>query len=416
MSLRTTLSVIFPKITEVFEKPQREWLTSFIRIIEDVFRNIRLDLGDLYDQVIQLVTDIASLSSSLRVGKIEITQEIRTLSSSMPWYNLANPNEVLDVANLPDYVPYLRGIQAHTKWTSVVLTGTVTLTGTALVGSSTNFDPELTVGDLVFIEKLNQFRFIVTRTSDTAATVDEPGTAAAGARIWKITKQASPLLYNYDFPVTAYQVNAFGTSFALYINGGSTVKYPENYILLKSIAEAYAYDREYGCITLPIDIGSIPAGDYQITQVILSQLGSSAPAIICSASGLTSRAKTASSESINIYPHRIIGSTTTARHKELTDAAIANDGLYNVLGLAQRDYVQGHWHDAWVHNPVAGEKYYFTRATNGPNDLAVANKTDIKHVRDASTDGVNGTPRTGPRTRPRSGIFNFYAYVGTYVA
>ena len=409
MGLRTTLSVIFPKITEVFEKSQREWLTSFIRIIEDVFRNIRLDLGDLYDQVIQLVTDIASLSPSLRVGKIEITQEIRTLSSSMPWYNLANPNEVLDVANLPDYVPYLRGIQAHTKWTSAVLTGTVTLTGTALVGSSTNFDPELTVGDLVFIEKLNQFRYIATRTSDTAATVSEPGTAAAGARIWKITKQASPLLYNYDFPVTAYQITG-ATSFSLWFNEGSTTKQPENYILMRALAEAYAYDREYGTLTLPEAIGGIPAGDYQITGITLANLGTSNAVITCSASGLTGGAKTASSANISIYPHRIAGSTTTARHKELTDAAIMNDGLYNVLGLAQRDQMQGHWHTG--RGGVPG-----VVSTDIWNRLASSLQTSaMTAARDAYTDTLNETPRTGTRTRPRSGIFNYYAYVGTYVA
>ena len=407
MGLRTTLSVIFPKITEVFEKPQREWLTSFIRIIEDVFRNIRLDLGDLYDQVIQLVTDIASLSPSLRVGKIEITQEIRTLSSSMPWYNLANPNEVLDVANLPDYVPYLRGIQAHTKWTSAVLTGTVTLTGIALVGSSTNFDPELTVGDLVFIEKLNQFRYIATRTSDTAATVSEPGTAAAGARIWKITKQASPLLYNYDFPVTAYQITG-ATSFSLWFNEGSTTKQPENYILMRALAEAYAYDREYGTLTLPEAIGGIPAGDYQITGVTLANVGSSSAVITCSATGLTPGAETASTANISIYPHRIAGSTTTARHKELTDAAIMNDGLYNVLGLAQRDQMQGHIHNA---STIGYGGNYFP--AGGTGNYSSNNYFPIGPPVDNGTDG---TPRTGPRTRPRSGIFNFYAYVGTYVA
>ena len=383
-------------------KPRQIILSS--EIINN--ENTIVSSASIFANINQLTENIealgASLSSSLRVGKIEITQEIRTLSSSMPWYNLANPNEVLDVANLPDYVPYLRGIQAHTKWTSAVLTGTVTLTGTALVGSGTNFDPELTVGDLVFIEKLKQFRYIATRTSDTAATVDEPGTAAAGARIWKITKQASPLLYNYDFPVTAYQITG-ATSFSLWFNEGSTTKQPENYILMRALAEAYAYDREYGTLTLPEAIGGIPAGDYQITGVTLANVGSSSAVITCSATGLTPGAKTASTANISIYPHRIAGSTTTARHKELTDAAIMNDGLYNVLGLAQRDQFQG-W---WIRRGRAGGGVGAAYAAYDDTEYG-----DLTPV----SDGINGTPRTGPHTRPRSGIFNFYAYVGTYAA
>ena len=378
------------------------YMQAVNQLLQETWSDARADLD----------TISGSIVSPYRVGQSLITQEDITLSATDPWFNLATPTSTLSASNFIDYVPFLRAIMAGTRWTSAVLTGTVTLAGTALTGSSTNFDPEIAVGDLVFIEKLNQFRYIATRTSDTAATVSEPGTAAAGARIWKITRAVNKTT---TFPITSYQITG-ATSFSLWFNEGSTTKQPENYILMRALAEAYAYDREYGTLTLPEAIGDIPAGDYQITGVTLANVGSSSAVITCSATGLTPGAETASTANISIYPHRIAGSATTARHKELTDVAIMNDGLYNVLGLAQRDQGQGHWHDAWVHNPVAGGKYYFSRATNGPNDLAVANKTDIKHVRDASTDGVNGTPRTGPRTRPRSGIFNFYAYVGTYVA
>ena len=403
--MKTNKSPILPLIPSPDDKAgMSRYMQSVNQFLQDLALNARADLDTLSGSII----------SPYRVGQSLITQEEIALSSSDPWFNLATPTSTLSAANYVDYVPYLRTIVAGTRWSSAVLTGTVTLAGTALTGSATNFDPEIAIGDLVFIEKLNQFRYIATRTSDTAATVSEPGTAAAGARIWKITKAVSKVT---TFPITSYQITG-ATSFSLWFNEGSTTKQPENYILMRALAEAYAYDREYGTLTLPEAIGGIPAGDYQITGVTLSNVGTSNAVITCSASGLTGGAETASSANISIYPHRIAGSTTTARHKELTDAAITNDGLYNVLGLAQRDQMQGHWH-----GDGTGPLLYVSTGAGGPivrsaDSVAWAYEGPFSTADKSSysTDGTNETPRPGPRTRPRSGIFNFYTYVGTYVA
>jgi len=387
--MKTNKSPILPLIPSPDDKAgMSRYMQSVNQFLQDLALNARADLDTIS-------------GSTYRVGQSLITQEDITLSATDPWFNLATPTSTLSASNYVDYVPYLRTIIAGPRWTSAVLTGTVTLAGTALTGSSTNFDPEIAVGDLVFIEKLNQFRFIATRTSDTAATVDEPGTAAAGARIWKITRAVNKTT---TFPITSYQITG-ATSFSLWFNEGSTTKQPENYILMRALAEAYAYDREYGTLTLPEAIGGIPAGDYQITGVTLANVGSSSAVITCSATGLTPGAETASTANISIYPHRIAGSTTTARHKELTDAAIMNDGLYNVLGLAQRDAMQGLNFETTT---GAGTTVY---GGFGSGDTS----SGLKLIGPV-TDGIHGTPRTGPRTRPRSGIFNFYAYVGTYVA
>lgn len=402
--MKTLSSRILPTIPDPTDSAgMTRYMQAVNQLLQETWSDARADLDTIS-------------GSTYRVGQSLITQEDITLSATDPWFNLATPTSTLSASNYVDYVPYLRTIIAGPRWSSAVLTGTVTLAGTALTGSSTNFDPELTVGDLVFIEKLNQFRFIATRTSDTAATVDEPGTAAAGARIWKITKSVSKTT---TFPITSYQITG-ATSFSLWFNEGSTTKKPENYILMRALAEAYAYDREYGTLTLPEAIGGIPAGDYQITGVTLANVGSSSAVITCSATGLTPGAKTASSANISIYPHRIAGSTTTARHKELTDVAIMNDGLYNVLGLAQRDQMQGHRFDNGVYtytgDPLQKFGYNTDTTISAMNARTAAQKQQSGYTSSPITDGTNGTPRTGPRTRPRSGIFNFYAYVGTYAA
>lgn len=391
--MKTNKSPILPLIPSPDDKAgMSRYMQSVNQFLQDLALNARADLDTIS-------------GSMYRVGQSLITQEDITLSATDPWFNLATPTSTLSASNFIDYVPYLRAITAGPRWSSAVLSGTVTLAETALTGSGTNFDPELAVGDLVFIEKLNLFRYITTRTSDTAATVNDPGTAAAGARIWKITRAVNKTT---TFPITASQITS-PTSFSLWFNEGSTTKQPENYILMRALAQARAYDREYGTLTLPEAIGGIPAGDYQITGIMLANVGTSNAVITCSASGLTPGAKTASTANISIYPHRIAGSTTTARHKELTDAAIMNDGLYDVLGLAHRDAMQRHVHSTWgpgSHAPAAGASTeYFMQPDL--NSSTGAPEED---------DKINGIPRIGPITRPRSGIFNFYAYVGTYVA
>ena len=74
----------------------------------------------------------------------------------------------------------------------------------------------------------------------------------------------------------------------------------------------------------------------------------------------------------------------------------------------QADQFQGHWHENYKHQAVAGTTTYFFPEDNGPNNLAAPSKIDVKHVREPISDGVNGTPRTGTETRPSNRLFRIY--------
>jgi len=65
------------------------------------------------------------------------------------------------------------------------------------------------------------------------------------------------------------------------------------------------------------------------------------------------------------------------------------------IGSEQDDAIQGHWHELrYLNNGGTG-----SNATYKPAVATNDNATDDTHVQDATTDGVNGTPRTSSETR-----------------
>lgn len=64
-----------------------------------------------------------------------------------------------------------------------------------------------------------------------------------------------------------------------------------------------------------------------------------------------------------------------------------------IAGVIQRDAFQGHWHELKAESGGGG---VFT----GPNGLTGSSFYTNDNIRNAVTDGVNGTPRTASETRP----------------
>lgn len=123
------------------------------------------------------------------------------------------------------------------------------------------------------------------------------------------------------------------------------------------------------------------------------------------------------SQTVLFFPHRIAGSTTTARLFRTSARAIISQGdaAGTILpGLRRRDYFQSHWHS--VRSNTNTNVY-----TTGTGSFASPVGSfgafyDTVTARGAITDGVNGTPRSGARTEPRALGAYLYIWGGRYVA
>jgi len=123
---------------------------------------------------------------------------------------------------------------------------------------------------------------------------------------------------------------------------------------------------------------------------------------------------TAGAQTGIVYPHRIAGSTTTARLTKIggfIPAPVGDAGLELIVGKRKMDRVQGHWHEYWnTSGPIlaAGTSY---RASG----YAAQSLSGNSNIQKPVTDTVNGTPRTGKSTAPLELARNFYDWAGVYV-
>lgn len=120
---------------------------------------------------------------------------------------------------------------------------------------------------------------------------------------------------------------------------------------------------------------------------------------------------------VELGPTRIAGSTTSARLRKISGFVPVATGDYTgEVGLMMdaMDRMQGHWHGV-----VAPSAVYNTLATgsqfggNFQADRAASNQFTAATM---TTDGVNGTPRTGKTTNPRTHGVGAYTFLGTVLA
>lgn len=164
----------------------------------------------------------------------------------------------------------------------------------------------------------------------------------------------------------------------------------------------------WASIYLPADLGSadVPAGDYAITA-----LDAGARTISFSHTG-SNVGTTAQTKTVELYPHRIPGSTTTARHYQIKGRTLVstNDDDGEVIaGLRRRDRLQGF--------KVRSERDLIDY-TPGTGGESVGGGSLPRRQQDSTiiSDGTNGTPRVGKTTDPRALGAVPALWAGQYIA
>lgn len=132
--------------------------------------------------------------------------------------------------------------------------------------------------------------------------------------------------------------------------------------------------------------------------------------------------KTAAGSAIEIYRHRVYGSTTSARHFSEAGLGFYQAGGDKISGLRRLDQMQG-WQ---LGQTINGTTYYSTGSANEYEQqvLGAANYSRMlqrtvsqgeAEMGKAMNDGTNGEPRTGTKTEIEAGTLFAYIYVGTYI-
>jgi len=134
---------------------------------------------------------------------------------------------------------------------------------------------------------------------------------------------------------------------------------------------------------------------------------------------------TSGTQSITLFPHRIAGSTTTAREFQVSGKSLisANDsaGLF-IPGLRMLGYMQGHIHGSGMATSTNESTFIYGPLTEDLPGLA----TDIVGASTGSpakqsksslpkTDGTNDTPRTGSETHSPSQVVHLYKFARRYL-
>ena len=187
---------------------------------------------------------------------------------------------------------------------------------------------------------------------------------------------------------------------------------PENTLLLNLVEDQLVHGSftNWRSVTLPLPIGNILAGDYEITDISLTNRTISFACNELAGSG-------AVTSDVNFYSHRIVGSTTTARMFQTSGrgffTAGNNGDIEYIAGLRLRDSLKEHGHGIQALDdgglPVPLVDLDATGTSSNGRDAAWGNDDAVRPEVETALTG-------GDETRPKT--YNAYAYifVGTYIA
>ena len=329
------------------------------------------------------------------VGEIKQFRFRRETSKTFPFWNLALPDQNIVALNYPDYADYLRNIKVETC-NPIQFTQTVTMSGSPALTATfnTTLSNTLTIGTLLYFHSSGQFRIIVGVNSNTVYILDE---AISGSSLVVSLVDQSTYSSIFAGSWTA------ATQFTLADN-------VQNRILLDALTE----DAYYSGAGFTVGTGFITPNSNWLTL----RWGDSDANI--TSFNPTSRVINIASGSpsgttIELYPHRIVDSIN-ARHRQVDDSVLINNGIQVVNGLRLRDRGQGHWH-----SPVQGDTHPHDSGVGGgiliTRDSPSAGNYNIQNgiAKTIVSDTINGTPRTGQFTRPRGLGVYFYEYCGRVI-
>jgi len=331
------------------------------------------------------------------IGEIIQLRTRKTTSVAFPYFLLSSPDTILDSSNYPDYVEYLRNVKVET-FASTVQTPTATVSGTTMTLSVST---ALTLGSLIYFHIIGsspsgQFRTILSG-SGTSYTLDDPITLGS-ATAFSIM---DPTTFNSNFS------GSWSSSEFTFTNTIAS-----NRIVFEALLEDALYSGALPTIASTTTTWTLPSIALNNTYGLGIIRANGVDLIITSIKHNTSgdvRSITTNSagsgSSIEIFPNRT-ATSTIARHKQIDDSVLINNGMQVVSGLRIRDRLQGHRHSV-SHNA----KNLGTNAPTGGGVPYYPVNASIT-ILDPIADGTNGTPRTGQFTRPRGLGVYFYEYMG----
>jgi hypothetical protein len=341
------------------------------------------------------------------IGEIIQLRNRKSTSLSFPYFLLSTADTTISATNYPDYVEYLRNIKVETFLSSLQ-------TSTATVSSNTtltlNTSTVIPLGSLIYFHTTGslsgQFRTVIAG-SGTSYTLDELTTVGAGTAY---------SILNPDSYISSFSGSWVSSEFTF----SNTIS--SNRIIFESLLEDILYSGAVASTASTTTTWTLPNNTLNNTYGLGIIRANGVDLIITSlkynSSGDIRSITTSSAGSgttIEIYPHRT-SISTIARHKQVEDSVLINNGMQVVNGLRLRDRFQKFVLQVSRYNAGTGSLSVGSHTISSGVYPTAPRELSGYYADEFISDGTNGTPRTGQFTRPRGLGVYFYEYVGRVLA